>query len=916
MTNNSPAPLPADNFPKNYQPGGEAALYQQWMDAKAFTPKGEGTPYTIMMPPPNLTGRLHVGHALFVTLEDIMMRFARMQGKDALYLPGTDHAALSLNVVVEDKLRKEGLDPRAMSKEEFLEHCWKFANEHKDIIPQQMRMLGASADWSREQFTLSPQLSAAVQEAFYRLFKDGLIYRAPRIVNWSVAEQTTLSDIESPHVEKQGKLYYFTYFVASADKNITIATTRPETMLGDVAIVVHPKDKRYKNFVGRKAIIPVINREIPILADASVDMDYGSGVVKVTPAHDATDFAIGQRHGLPIVSVIGKDGRMTKEAGAYAGLTVEECRALLVKHADDKGNLEKVEDITHQVQVSERSGTVLQPLVMEQWWLKMDTLAAAGLEMEKTGEVKFIPERYAHTYRQWLENSQDWCLSRQIRWGHGIPAWHGTGTAAQAAAAPADVAVQLLDAAGAVVPAADADHTATYRLLAVARTEEAAQWCAAQGWTADADTLDTWFSSGLWPMSTLGWPNEQAADYQRYYPTDVLETGYDIIFFWVARMLMLGKYFTGRAPFHTVYMHGLVRDEKGQKMSKSRGNVIDPKETVEQHGADTLRFALVHGTTPGNDANLGPAKLEQARNFINKIWNAGRFIAGQLQEGPRDPQAAAQRLKAAEATLHPATRWVLAETDYAVARMTDRMAAYEYADSTELLYSYTWETVCDWYLEMAKVIDWSAEPVAKDDVLVHLLRTVLSMAHPYMPFFTEDLWQRLQMPGLLATAAWPTPLGITAVPGTEEMLELVRSIRRLRSEQGIAPATRVALHLQGTGAAGALLPAFAPVVGALVRAGDIQLVALPAGTDHFTAATAHLTAEIPSDSAIDKGAEKARLQKELAAAENAAGAAKNRLAAPGFAAKAPREIVFAEEQRLKEAELRIAKLKERIAQLG
>jgi len=722
---------------KDYQPynpaEAEPLIYQRWEEGGYFTPEADPTkkPFTIIMPPPNANGRLHIGHAMFVTVEDILSRWHRMMGEAVLWLPGADHAGILTQVVFERELAKKNLTRQQLGREEFNRQCLAFTLANKEIMERQLRTLGASCDWTREKFTLDPNLQPGILLTFKKLFDAGLVYHGNRIISWCPRCATALSDLEVEHSEEQGTLTYIKYPLKDSDEFIIVATTRPETMLGDTAVAVNPKDKRYKKMVGRVVKLPLTDREIPIIADAMVDREFGTGAVKVTPAHDPVDFELGERHKLKPISVIGEDWRMTPAAGEkYAGLKVKEARGKVVVDLQALGLVEKVEPYAHSVGHCERCKAIIEPLISWQWFIKGKELAASAIEAVQKGETEILPERFAKTYFQWMTNIRDWCISRQIWWGIRIPIWY---------CSVCGQALVGVDEEGNLQPPSTCPHCG--------QTEGT--------FDQEEDTFDTWFSSGQWPYITLGWPKE-TADFKYFYPTSVMETGYEILFFWVARMMMLGLFATGRVPFRTVYLHGLVRDAFGTKMSKSKGNVVDPLEVVAKYGADALRMALIIGSAPGNDMSLGEDKIRGYRNFANKIWNASRFVLTALEkegcEGPNQALSTLPECTAAE------DRAILKDLRELTESVTTSLENYRLSDAASATYDFFWHRYCDWYLEAVKARLSGEDAASRQQalaVLVEVLQTCLKLLHPFMPFVTEEVWAKLGKEEPLIISSWP-----------------------------------------------------------------------------------------------------------------------------------------------------------------
>ncbi|MDD4753989.1 MAG: valine--tRNA ligase, partial [Desulfitobacteriaceae bacterium] len=736
----------------------EEKWYSQWEKDRYFHEEVdlEKPPFSIVMPPPNVTGQLHMGHALDNTIQDILTRWRRMQGYGALWLPGTDHAGIATQARVEENLAKDGVSKYDLGREKFLEKVWEWKERYHDRIAKQLRLLGSSCDWERERFTMDEGCSQAVQEVFVKLYEKGLIYRGSYIINWCPKCQTTISDIEVEHNEREGKLYYLKYPIKDSTAYIRIATTRPETVLGDTAIAVNPEDERYRDLVGLTVVLPIMDREIPIIADEYVDPSFGTGAVKITPAHDPNDFEIGLRHNLSQITVIGKDGRMSEEAGKYQGMDRYECREKLIEEFDGLGLFEKMEEHSHAVGECYRCGTIIEPLVSPQWFVKMKPLAEPAIKAVLDGQIRFVPERFTKIYIGWLENIRDWCISRQLWWGHRIPVWYcqDCGKVICAKAAPL------------VCPSCDSKNL-----------------------EQDPDVLDTWFSSALWPFSTLGWL-ENTKDLDYFYPTSVLVTGRDIIFFWVARMIFMGLEFMEREPFKEVFIHGLVLDSLGRKMSKSLGNGVDPLEIIDQYGADTLRFMLVTGNTPGNDLRFQVERLDAARNFANKIWNASRFVLMNLAD---------YRPDAEEISFNLADRWILERYRKIAAEVTRYLEKYELGEAARILYDFTWNEFCDWYIELAKLRlykETGAEKYTAQHVLTYVLSGIMKLMHPFMPFITEEIWQHLPHEGeTIMLSPWPDTEGMTSYAQEEAemglVMEVIRAVRNIRAEMNVPLGKRV-----------------------------------------------------------------------------------------------------------------------------
>ncbi|MEN6482779.1 MAG: valine--tRNA ligase, partial [Anaerolineaceae bacterium] len=753
----------------------EQKLYEWWEEKGLFAPQNDPKspdfdpnkkPFVISIPPPNVTGELHLGHAMFVSMEDLMIRYHRMKGIPTLWVPGSDHAGIATQLQVEKMLAKEGIHRDDLGREEFEKRVWIWKEKYGGIIFKQIRRLGASCDWSRQRFTLDDGLSRAVREAFVRLYEKGLIYRGPRMINWSPGLKTAVSDLEVEYSEEPGFLYYFKYVLAdNPSEFIPVATTRPETILGDSAVVVHPDDERYQIFIGRNVLVPILNRSIPVIADEYVDREFGTGALKITPAHDPNDYLIGQNHHLEVISILDTSAKINENGGAYAGLDRFDCRKKLWEDMRTAGLVIKEEPYKLNVPRSQRGGEIIEPMISTQWFVNMKPLAEKALEAVRDGEIKIVPERFTKVYYNWLENIQDWCISRQLWWGHRIPVWY------------------CHDCGATIVNREDPTSCSS---------------CGSSQIEQDSDVLDTWFSSGLWPFSTLGWP-EETPDYKYFYPTSTLETGYDILFFWVARMIMFGLEFTGKVPFETVYLHGLIHDENGQKMSKTKGNVVDPLIVMDELGTDALRFTLLVGSTPGNDMNMSIKKVEANRNFANKIWNAGRFVINTLNQAPKTPE------KAPEWTL--ADSWIWARLQSLIAEVEHLFASQQYGEAGRQIYDFFWGEFADWYIEIAKLqfAEGGDRAFYTAKVLVQVFDSCLRLLHPFTPFVTEALWGHLKQTcienfsGYHPAEGWTDALMVAAWPvsnpreGWEEqkiadfilIQEMVRAIRNLRTEKKI-----------------------------------------------------------------------------------------------------------------------------------
>ncbi len=868
---------------KTYRPAEvEARLYAAWEASGAFRPRPGGRPYCIMLPPPNVTGSLHIGHALDHTIQDVLIRFHRMRGFETLWQPGTDHAGIATQMVVERKLAAEGKDRRQMGREAFLAEVWKWKEESGGTIARQMRRLGASCDWTRERFTMDEGLSRAVRRAFVLLYRAGLIYRDLRLVNWDCALETAVSDLEVLSREVEGKLWYFRYPIEGEEgRFVTVATTRPETMLGDTGVAVHPEDPRWRDLVGRHAILPLVGRRLPIVADPHSDPQKGSGAVKITPAHDFADFEVGRRHGLEIVPIFDRRGRLNENVPEpYRGLDRFEARERILADLEALGLIEKVEPHRHAVPHGDRSGTPLEPFLTEQWFCDVEGLARRAIAAVEAGRTRFVPRQWEATFFEWLRNIQPWCISRQLWWGHQIPAWYAPD--------------------GTIFVAEDEAEAAALASARFGRPVEL---------TRDPDVLDTWFSSALWPFSTLGWP-DPTPELARYYPTSVLVTGFDIIFFWVARMMMMGLFCMDEVPFRDVYIHGLVRDERGKKMSKTQGNVVDPLELVETYGADALRLALLASTEQGRDVRFGPARVEGWRNFVTKLWNAARFV--ELSGGRLDPDFDPRRCRL------PLNRWIVGETASLTAAVSEALADYRLSEATLSIYHFVWDTFCDWWIELAKPVLASEDRALQDEtqrVAGWVLARVLHLLHPMAPFVTEELWRVLfgAPGGMLILAPWPTAeQGLVDPQAKAELDWLTRTIgaiRAARTELNVPPSARLRLLQHGATALTLerLLRHREPLVR-LARLAEIELADQPPPERSIVVVVDETTFALPVGEVVDLERERQRLGRELAKAEAEARRLEQRLADAGFLARAPAEVV--EEQRERLAEL--ARTRERL----
>jgi valyl-tRNA synthetase len=863
-------------IPKAYEPGKiEKKWYDFWLKQDYFTPKIDHSkkPFVIIMPPTNVTGELHLGHALTATLEDIMVRWHRMQGEPALWLPGTDHAGIATQVVVERQLAKQGRTKDEIGREKFTKLTWEWANKSRRNIKQQHQLLGASCDWTREKFTLDEGPNKAVRTAFVRLYDKGLIYRGERMINWCPRCQTALSDLEVEHKDIVGHLYYIRYPLTKGKGFVTVATTRPETFLGDTAVAVNPTDKRYRKLIGKSITLPIIDKEIPIIADEAVDTSFGTGALKITPAHDPTDFEVAQRHNLPLVDIMNPDATMNENAGPYQGLERFACRDKVLADLKDKKLLEKIEPYAHSVGHCDRCQTMIEPKVSLQWFVKTQPLAKAAIETVKDGRVTIIPERFTKIYFDWMENIRDWCISRQLWWGHRIPVWYCQDCA---------------------------------KVTASVDEPTACIHCGSKQIIQDSDVLDTWFSSALWPHSTLGWP-EDTADLRYFYPNSVMETGYDILFFWVARMIMMGLEDTGEIPFHTVYLHGLIRDESGEKMSKLRGNVINPSEAISKYGVDALRFALTTGNSPGNDINLGKGKLESSRNFVNKLWNATRFILQSLDAEKLEPQAIELKPQRIE------DQWINSQLNRLVKNVTELMEEFQFGEAEQQIYDFIWSKFCDWYIEIAKIRLRSQLTPSPLPFLANTLEKSLRLLHPFMPFVTEELWQSLKqhlptkdpMPTSIMIAPYPLADDKAFAPEAERVMdsviEIVRSIRNVRAQYKVKASKWIEARVY-TGELLSSLSAEASMIETLAKVRPLTILGrqereLSKDKD-LVLVLKEAEVVVPLAGMVDRLAEEQRLVKESEEIKERIVQLKARLGDNAFLSKAPSQVVEKEKQKL------------------
>jgi valyl-tRNA synthetase len=866
----------------------EPRIYALWEAGGFFQPHNDPNkpdfdptvkPFVIAIPPPNVTGELHIGHSMFVSVEDLMIRYHRMKGYSTLWIPGTDHAGIATQLMVErDLLKTEEVTREELGREEFLKRTWEWKRKYGGLITNQIRRLGASCDWTRERFTLDEGLSRAVREAFVHLYEKGLIYRGPRLINWSPGLKTAVSDLEVEYEEEDARLYYFKYKLKDSEEFIPVATIRPETILGDTAVAVHPEDERFKKFIGRTCIVPMLNREIPVIADEYVSMEFGTGALKITPGHDPNDYAIAHRHNLPIISMLDKEAKVNENGGPYTGQDRFEARKNLWADMQAAGLVLKEEPYRTTIPRSQRGGEIVEPMISEQWFVKIDALGKAGLEAVKDGRIKIVPERFEKTYYNWMENLKDWCISRQLWWGHRIPVWY-----------------------------CPAGHMTCTR-----EDPSACATCGSQDIHQDEDVLDTWFSSGLWPFSTLGWPDE-TPDFKYFYPTSYMETGYDILFFWVARMIMSGLEYTGKIPFHTVYLHGLVRDEIGRKMSKTTGNVMDPLIVMDQFGTDALRFTLLVGATPGNDTNVGLKKVEANRNFANKLWNVGRFVIAAI--------SSQQFAVSEKADYSLADSWIWARLQQVVRDVERQFQNFQYGQAGQQIYDFIWSDFADWYVEVAKLelAAGGARAARAAETLARVFDMALRLLHPFTPFVTEELWGHLrgalrESPLSAVAADWPAALIVARFPEPrplegweadrtadfELVQEVIRSIRNLRAEKNVPPSRKFAAQISA-GAKTALLQEQVQVVAALAGLDEAQLSIADAVAqkpeDAISLVVGSVEIHIPLAGMVNLAEERSRLEKELKEAESHIERLE-KLLGGDFANKAPAALVQKEREKL------------------
>ncbi len=879
---------------KTYDPKGiEDKIYQKWMEKKYFHAEVDRSkkPFTIVIPPPNITGQLHMGHALDNTMQDILIRFKRMQGYNALWQPGTDHASIATEVKIIEKLKEEGIDKEDLGREGFLERAWEWKKEYGGRIIEQLKKMGSSCDWDRERFTMDEGCNKAVTEVFCKMHEKGWIYKGSRIINWCPVCNTSISDAEVEYEEQAGHFWHIKYPLLeengqpSTTEFLEFATTRPETMLGDTAVAVNPVDDRYKHLIGRKVLLPLINREMPIVADSYVDMEFGTGVVKITPAHDPNDFEVGKRHNLPEINIMNDDATINANGGKFQGMDRYEARKAIVKELDEMGLLVKIEDYTHNVGTHDRCKTTIEPLIKKQWFVKMDELIKPAVKAVKDGEIKLVPERMEKTYFNWTDNIRDWCISRQLWWGHRIPAYY-------------------CDKCGEIVVAKEMPGVCPK--------------CGCEHFTQDEDTLDTWFSSALWPFSTLGWP-EKTEELDYFYPTDVLVTGYDIIFFWVIRMIFSGYEQMGKKPFHTVLFHGLIRDSQGRKMSKSLGNGIDPLEIIDKYGADALRLTLITGNAPGNDMRFYYEKVEASRNFANKVWNASRFIMMNMEGKSKEPAAIEQ--------LEPVDKWILSRLNNLIKEATDNMEHYELGIAVQKVYDFIWDEFCDWYIEMVKPRLYSSDDQNSQNAALWTLKTVLSQAlkllHPYMPFITEEIFCSLQQEEeSIMISSWPEYREEWCFAKEEKDIETikeaVRGIRNVRTQMQVAPSRKAKVYVVSEN--DGILAAFTEgrlFFASLAYASEVVIQKDKQGieSDAVSVVIPGATLYIPFAELVDIAQEIARLEKEEKRLQGELARVNGMLNNEKFISKAPEAKIAEEREKLEKYTQMMEQVRLRLKQL-
>ena len=863
-----------ENLEKNYDPKKtEEKIYKFWEKNECFKPSVDENKetYTIVMPPPNVTGNLHMGHALDQTMQDIMIRFKRMQGFSTLWVPGTDHAAIATEAKLMEQMRSEGISKEDLGREAFLKRAWKWKEKYGNNITKQLRKLGVSCDWTKERFTMDEGCSEAVKEFFINLYNKGLIYRGKKIINWCPKCLTSISDSEVNFEEINGHFWYVRYKLVNEDSYVTVATTRPETMFGDVALAVNPNDDRYKDLIGRKVTVPVVGREIPIVGDDYVDMELGTGVLKITPAHDPNDFEVGLRHSLPVIEVMNENGCMNELSGSYCGLDRNEARKKIVNRLKEEGYISKVEEISHSVGVCYRCSTVVEPRLSTQWFVKMKTLAEKALKCVKDGDIEFVPNRFSKIYYHWMENIKDWCISRQLWWGHRIPVWY------------------CKDCNEVIVSKDDVKEC---------------KKCSSKNLIREEDTLDTWFSSGLWPFSVLGWPRD-TEDLRRFFPTDLLITGYDIIFFWVAKMIFSSLEMTDKPPFKQVLIHGLVRDSQGRKMSKSLGNGIDPLEIIEKYGADALRFSLILGSSPGNDLRFYSEKVEASRNFANKIWNAARFIHMKLSETETDTSCFK------EDELDSIDKWILSRLNRVIEQVTLDIEKLDLGLAAQKIYDFVWDEFCDWYIEFSKISD-------RNTMLLYVFNNILKMIHPFMPFITEKIWQSFNHQGEpLMTSEFSKSnskyLDQNAEKEIEVLMSTVKTVRNLRREMNISQGKKATINLESTSSSiTKILNKYKNELCKLSYTKELNIADKFDSAGCATAVNEYAKIYMPLEELIDKKSELAKLKKELEISENQLEQANKRLSNKEFLSRAPKHVVDGAREVVKKLEDKISKLNKSI----
>ena len=872
----------AKELAKQYEPNEvEDRIYQFWLDGKYFhaDETSDKKPYTIVIPPPNITGQLHMGHALDETLQDILIRWKRMQGYETLWLPGTDHASIATEAKIVEAMAKEGLTKEDLGREKFLERAWEWKKQYGGRIVQQLKKLGSSCDWERERFTLDEGCNKAVNYVFQKLYEKDLIYRGERIVNWCPHCLTSISDAEVEYEDQAGHFWHLRYELADGSGHLELATTRPETLLGDTAVAVNPNDERYKKFIGKTVILPLVKREIPVVADDYVEMEFGTGVVKITPAHDPNDFEVGLRHHLPVINVMTDDAHITDEWGKYAGMDRMQARKAIVADLESEGSLIKVEDYSHNVGTCYRCSTTIEPRISKQWFVKMGPLAAPAIEAVKKNDTKFIPERFDKIYFHWMENIKDWCISRQLWWGHRIPAYYCQDCG---------------------------------EITVSAETPSCCSKCGSKTIVQDPDTLDTWFSSALWPFSTLGWP-EKTKELEKFYPTNTLVTGYDIIFFWVARMIFSGLEHMGEVPFDTVLIHGLVRDAQGRKMSKSLGNGIDPLEVIAESGADALRFTLATGNSPGNDMRFSEERVRSSRNFANKLWNAARFVLMNLDENT--PAAHVPETLAVE------DKWIISKLNTLSKEVTENLDKFELGIAVSKLYDFIWDVYCDWYIEISKIrLQSGVGADTAKAVLVYVLTGILKLLHPFMPFITEEIYQALpHNEEALVKSKWcvyDEKLNFSAEEEElEKIMTAIRAIRNRRAEMNVAPSKKAKVYIETPHTH--TFESGAEFIKRLASASEVLVSDRPLAVENAVSiVTEDAKIFIPMGDLIDFEAERKRLQKELDASREKLEFLEKKLSNPGFVSKAPAQVVEAQKEESRKVSEKIAMLMKSIADLG